>query len=446
MQKKPLARSSFFQALKHRRWLTYLIPTLLLGPAALWACSVPVFRYALERWPADPYGVIVFHEGPLGEDQQQIAKDLSLEGKVGETMANLMYFAVDVKDESKKEVQKLWQEQKKKGAKLPWMLVKYPPLADIKAAAWSGPLNRENVDQLIDSPLRREIARRLLKGETGVWLFLESGNAEKDEAAFKLLTAELKRMKEVLNLPEIDPQDIAQGLVSVDSEQLKLQFSLLRLSRDNPQEAVLREILLDTEDDLRNFDEPMVFPMFGRGRILYALIGKGINAETIEMTARELIGPCTCQIKEQNPGIDMLMAVDWDRLVQPQVELDRELPPLPGFGGMAAQEESADSSKTEAAPMEKPTDAKKDDSQPAAVKPAAATQTIEAKTTEEPATDAKATEPAAKPAKATTTPAADPAVPSGLSKILQNVIIAGGVIFVGILLGSFLMTSRKRQV
>ena len=34
---------------------------LLYLPSQLSACNVPVFRYALEHWSADPYDVIVFH-------------------------------------------------------------------------------------------------------------------------------------------------------------------------------------------------------------------------------------------------------------------------------------------------------------------------------------------------------------------------------------------------
>jgi hypothetical protein len=31
----------------------------------MFACSVPVFRYALERWQPSKYELVVFHKGPL---------------------------------------------------------------------------------------------------------------------------------------------------------------------------------------------------------------------------------------------------------------------------------------------------------------------------------------------------------------------------------------------
>ena len=48
-----------------------LIIVLSLGfSSAAQACSVPVFRYALERWPADAYRLVIFHNGPLSAEQQ----------------------------------------------------------------------------------------------------------------------------------------------------------------------------------------------------------------------------------------------------------------------------------------------------------------------------------------------------------------------------------------
>ena len=44
---------------------------LILAPAVGQACSIPVFRYALERWQPSPYDVLIFHRGPL-----EFAKDM----------------------------------------------------------------------------------------------------------------------------------------------------------------------------------------------------------------------------------------------------------------------------------------------------------------------------------------------------------------------------------
>ncbi|HOT51507.1 MAG TPA: hypothetical protein PLI07_11030, partial [Candidatus Hydrogenedentes bacterium] len=58
---------------------------LCLAPALVAdACSVPVFRWALERWQADRYELIVFRKSPLSEADltrhhalEQRAKDVN---------------------------------------------------------------------------------------------------------------------------------------------------------------------------------------------------------------------------------------------------------------------------------------------------------------------------------------------------------------------------------
>ena len=75
------------------------------------------------------------------------------------------------------------------------------------------------------------------------------------------------------------------------------------------------------------------------------MIGDGIAADVIDEACVFLTGACSCEVKEQNPGVDLAMAVDWDRLVTSHQNVDRELPPLSGFIGFA--EETQSEGKTE---------------------------------------------------------------------------------------------------
>jgi len=102
---------------------------------------------------------------------------------------------------------------------------------------------------------------------------------------------------------------------------------VIRVRRDDPAEDLLVEMLLRTEPDLMSYDEPMAFPVFGRGRALYTLIGAGINPDTIQEACLFLTGQCSCLVKEQNPGTDLLMTADW-RLVEDAVFTETALPPL----------------------------------------------------------------------------------------------------------------------
>jgi len=308
----------------------------LLGIASVaHACSVPVFRYALERWPADKFEAIVFHRGPLSTEHQALIERINS----SDNAANIVAEAVDLDANKDEELHKVWETFGTKS--LPGVLLFYPRTARIPVPPWSGPLDEEAVNTAMDSPARRQIARRLIKGETAVWVFLEIGDKAVDDAAFKRLEGELKVQQNKIKLAEIDEADLAQGLLLLDPAELKVKFSTLRVSREDAKEKIFIDMLLGTESDLRDLKEPMAFPIFGRGRALYALIGKGINAETVAQAGTDLTGPCTCTIKDQNPGTDMLMSVAWDTLIEPFVEVEKELPPLKGLGGFGPEDETA---------------------------------------------------------------------------------------------------------
>lgn len=309
------------------------------------ACSVPVFRYALEQWPPDDYQIILVHRGPLSKEQDAIAKRLSGRPTVGEQPVNVQLTRVDLDADPEPHLLELWRQQETET--LPLLVVQMPRKT-AGATLWSGELQSEDVDRLLDSPLRREIGQRILAGHSAVWIYLEGGIPEQDDRNFDLITSELARLQTVLKLPEIDPAD-AESL-SIEPHELKLQFSAVRLSRDDPDERFLVDMLLRVEPDLLDeefLSQPMAFPVFGRGRALYALVGDGITAPLIEDASRFLTGDCQCTVKAENPGVDLIMAVDWDRFVEPTLESDKPLPPLAGLGSFAAAEEMAPPSEAE---------------------------------------------------------------------------------------------------
>jgi len=58
--------------------------------------------------------------------------------------------------------------------------------------------------------------------------------------------------------------------------------------------------------------KPMAFPLFGRGRALCALVGKDINADNALEISEFLVGQCSCLVKADSPGADMLFRADWE--------------------------------------------------------------------------------------------------------------------------------------
>ena len=93
---------------------------------------------------------------------------------------------------------------------------------------------------------------------------------------------------------------------------LKMSFSILRVSRTDAAEKHFVHILRHMEKDLSAAAEPMVIPVFGRGLALYAIVGKGITENNVADAATFLTSACSCEVKQLNPGVDLLMTVDWD--------------------------------------------------------------------------------------------------------------------------------------
>jgi hypothetical protein len=286
-----------------------IVGTILIGGAA-WACNVPVFRYAIERWRPDPYRVVLLHRGELTKADRELLRPLRDQQDGG--LANLAVRTVDVDDlnassEDSAADKALWEALGQ--TELPLLVVHYPQQLNIAKPVWASPAEGKAIANLADSPVRRELIKRLAAGQTAVWLLLDSGEAGQDDPAAALIEQQLKKLEQELELPELTatPED---ELLS--DAPLKIEFSLLRVRRDDPAEAALVAMLIGSEADLAERTDPMVFPIYGRGRALWGLIGPGITENNIRDSAEFLVGPCSCQVKEQNPGFDLLLAVDWD--------------------------------------------------------------------------------------------------------------------------------------
>jgi hypothetical protein len=316
----------------------FLTCALFLSATPAHACNIPVFRYALEHWPADPYEIVVFHRGPLSPADQAAVALMEKDAAGTLLSANGTLHMVDLAKQPEPPMRELFQAQV--APELPWLVVRYPAAANLGADAWSGRLSADAVHALVDSPVRQEIARRLLAGASVLWVLLESGDRAKDAAADRLLRAELRDMEETLKLPEPDVDDQpARG----ERPPLRLRFAVVRVSRQDPAEKVLVRMLLSTEPDLAERAEPMVFPVFGRGRVLYALVGAGINATNLRKTGAFLTGACSCEVKRENPGTDLLLTADWGILGEADPEPKPsgrptvgETVPIPGTPAVAA--------------------------------------------------------------------------------------------------------------
>ena len=305
------------------RLLTIAASVLLLEIAAS-ACSVPVFRYALERWPVSPYGAVVIADAPLTAAEQEAFSFLEMASDLEKSAPlNLMVRQWTSEELAKSSLAKVLPKPRDRRAQLhlifPASKGSHPPI-------WSGALTMAAAKSLMDTPFRKSLAKKILEGNSGVCILLESGDKARDDAAAKALEGYLAEVTKALALPsgitKVDGSITGDGPANYDPTDqlrsaipLKVTFTSMRLPRKGV-DSILVALLMSLEDDLAEYsDQPMVFAVYGRARVLPPLIGEGITLNNVGEIAAFLVGACSCQVKALNPGVDLLLGHDWDRAV-----------------------------------------------------------------------------------------------------------------------------------
>ncbi len=320
----------------------YILSVLILaGGAAAWmpgslrACNVPAFRYALERWPADPYQVLVYYRAGAPGPALELLQKGAAEKNGG---ANYVLRDVDIETPEGKAL-----AAEHNVVAYPWVEVYYPLHSQIRAPVWSGPLTLDRARKILNSPGRSRLAKTLLNGEVAVWVLIRSGHEQKDRRALEILRSSLERAAATLRIPDVGADLNGNPIAVTDFKSYPVRFSMMEIALDDPDEDVLVSALLKSEPDVARYGEPVAFPVFGRGRALYALVGAGIQEKNIREACQSMLAWCSCEIKSQNPGTDLLIAADWARPFGGRMVKDPELP-LTGIGSFLPERKTAESS------------------------------------------------------------------------------------------------------
>ncbi|MCC5850625.1 MAG: hypothetical protein JJU29_21265 [Verrucomicrobia bacterium] len=267
-----------------------LLFSLLVAPAALFACTVPVFRYALERWAPDPH--LIFHAG-----RESSEKGAWLDGLASGSHHTNLYAMRDIEEATLApgEVRLVFEE-----SMIEW---------------WRGPMDAETLERLADSPLRRELVRELLSGTSTVFVLVQSGDPETDAATETKVRSLLEKLEKILELPEAPEydEDDPRGR-SMTELPLKLEFSLLVLESGDAAEDFFRKQLHAVVEGPPE-EGPVLAAVFGQGRAI-SLPFSMITEELLTELCWFLEGPCSCQVKALNPGYDLVLTADWDYAVQ----------------------------------------------------------------------------------------------------------------------------------
>ncbi len=290
-----------------KRSRIFLLSLLIALPCTLFACAVPVFRYALERWPPDAFQLTVLHKGM---EQEQI--DAWLNPVYDAHMAVL---EVDLREDSIPEeapdhVKELANEVTDTS---PRFLLEYPFDYGFETPILSGAVSDEQKLLVQRSPVRDEIIKRLLGGHSTVWVFIPGTDASANDELKQLIKSGIQEMNETLELPEKMLAIYSPEKQEEVRRELPIHFSMLELDRNDPKEKILTEglRLVLGDDTWNNTEQAWVMPVFGQGRALAIEDHKAFTADMLREMSYFLTGSCSCEVKELNPGFDLFIVEPW---------------------------------------------------------------------------------------------------------------------------------------
>ena len=288
----------------------------LLGSLAWWgparACDTPVYRYAMYRWEPAPYEVFFFHNGPIDAAHARLNGLIQTAQSAADKPANITLLPVDLSQDADlktvpRQVREAWTSHQ--APQSPSYLVYTPAGINV----FAGDLDEVALQAMLKSPARDEIAQQLAAGKAGALVLVTGPEAQAAAAAEKLIADVIRDIAEG-KIALYAPPTTAEGPPGQANAGPKLAIGSVKVARDDPRERWLVESLLSTEEDLkaeRFANECMVFPVFGRGRALPPCVGKGVTRDNLLACVEFLTGACSCTVKDQNPGVDLLIAHDW---------------------------------------------------------------------------------------------------------------------------------------
>jgi hypothetical protein len=338
------------------------------------ACKTPVYRFAMYNWERATYRVYYFHRGSVAAEDVPVHAALVAAAKAKPAGANVELFSLDVSsyrgpgngsgDEALKalppelrdEVRQLLDvessDSSAKGdaatpgssdavggrtsdGKAASTGSRYVVVTPLGGEMFRGPLRRDDVAALVDSPARAKMNAMLAGGKAGVLVLLTGKDRAANQAAQAVVEQVVRDAASgAIQPPDVDPtdadadkndarsndpakkdaakKDAAKNDAGGDDNKSRtLEIGTVTVARDDPREAWLVRSLLQVEDELTERTEPMVFSVYGRGRANPPHVGKGITVEQLTAQVRFLLGPCACTIKRENPGADLITRYDW---------------------------------------------------------------------------------------------------------------------------------------
>ncbi len=237
------------------------VKILVLAGILSLACTTRVSEWVLLNALPNQYTLVYFHKGQLTEAQKKQNTEVT---------------------ESIKDANIHFRTATREDVSTPWYGLYY------ENRLFSKFENQAALRNLTSSPLRQKVASELLSGKLCVLVYLKTDDKEKDDKGLNILkkTIMASPFGEIIEFVEI--------------------------SRNSKEELHFASLLLNVEDDLKEIKEPMLFGVFGRFKALEPLLGNGITEENINLMIDYFTAECSCLIKDDLPGTDILFTDKWE--------------------------------------------------------------------------------------------------------------------------------------
>ena len=275
---------------------------LVLFGQVTFSCTVPVFQYALERWNQSYYDGVLLYEGNLTQKEKETYAEFQEMLQKNNSLLNLRMEKLDVSSQPDKYQQLL---KNLRPDRLPALALWYPRQKGQGEPFWIGDFQMPVISNIVESDKRHEVSNHLVDGSPIVWMLIApGGHSDHKETLNRLRTAISESVGVMKQSPQFKPL-----IVNGENE---ISFPVVTVSAENSEESVLLSMVTGLSEG-SSLKQPMVVPVFGRGRALTTFPAHEIDEELIYNIMSFLLSPCACQIKMASPGTDMLIKAQWEK-------------------------------------------------------------------------------------------------------------------------------------
>lgn len=321
---------------------------LLSLVAIVFACKTPVYKYAILNWAdREYYQILRVYDSSKKQAETDPEIKKQFEGK--EFITNVGIIPIDISQDLKQMY----------GDDFPTFLKEHmgenqPPYNIIlnprKNVIYKGDIKPDDIPKLIMSPKRKELAEKLSIGY--IMLVLVEG---KDEAKNKKAHEEIK--KGIAKSIEVELDIRSHGedpsAPPIDKKTLKpITMSYVAVSPNDANEVWFYRQMQKINPRITDEKEPALYGIVGRGFVFdQGLVGEYLTEEQIVNMTIFLSGPCSCTVKAEAGGIDIITSWEWDKTIKVKLEANEEDPEtakpnkVDGFGGEEIEQKPKVNSK-----------------------------------------------------------------------------------------------------